>query len=193
MYKKQGISERDVSLASGLEFALIFASGVVVFVLTLPFWSVFEITANQSNQLWLIIPLFGLSILLMHPRLISRIWRSVASDPITTTISWKDSIQWILGYLVVWSVGGVVFYFLIDAFYPIGIQYLIPSIGMWALGSIASMLGSLFFFVGALREISIILLLSYLMPLPVAIAIGILLRLLWLLGELVTAILSIFL
>lgn len=92
--------------------------------------------------------------------------------------------------MLVWVLGGVVMFSTINFFQPLPISYLLATIGMWALASSISLAGAITFTSIGVREVSLTLLLTQLMPLPVAIITIIVIRLLWLAGELITAVTS---
>ncbi|MEM9775018.1 MAG: hypothetical protein AAF902_10585 [Chloroflexota bacterium] len=193
MYKKINVSERATSLASGLEFVLILCAGAILSLVTLPFWPTFVGENYQTNVIWVASGLLIVSLMLMHPRVIQKIVKLTSKEEHVLQIDWGDSIKWVAYYIIVWLIGGAVFFFVIDAFYEASVQLIMPSVSIWAIGSTISMLGSMLVFSGIIREISIVFLLSFLIPIPIAVAVGVTLRLLWLVGELITALISLLL
>lgn len=190
LYEQAGISKRTISLLSGLELTLIFISGILTTLLTLPFWVLpAEITQSLSRA-WFLLILLLLSLLLIQPRVLEKIWQRLSHESNIQPLHWGDTLSWLGVYMLVWVLGGVVMFSTINFFQPLPISYLLATIGMWALASSISLAGAITFTSIGVREVSLTLLLTQLMPLPVAIITIIVIRLLWLAGELITAVTS---
>lgn len=78
----------------------------------------------------------------------------------------------------------------INLFYPLSVTSLIIVIGIWALAGSVSLVGALTISGIGLREVSLILLLTQLVPAPVNLVTAIAIRLLWLTGELLSSLIS---
>jgi glycosyltransferase 2 family protein len=192
LYEKRGLNKRTTSLLSGLELVIILFSGIATFILTLPFWVMPDEVTTQINQSWLFLIIVPICFLLVHPTVLNKIWSKVSEAP-PAKLLWRDTGRWLIVYLVVWFFGGCVLFSVINLFQPLPWSQLIPVTGMWIIASVVSLAGTLAFSGMGLREISLTLLLAQVVPLPVALIIAIVLRLLWLLGELVAALLSLLL
>lgn len=190
LYEQAGISKRTTSLLSGLELALIFVSGIITTLLTLPFWVLpAEITQNLSRA-WFLLILLPLSLLLIQPRVLEKIWQKLSHESTIQPLRWGDTLYWLGVYMLIWALGGVVMFSTINFFQTLPATQLLATIGMWALASSVSLAGAITFTSIGVREVSLTLLLTQLMPLPVAIITIIAIRLLWLAGELITAVIS---
>ena len=190
LYEQEGISKRLISLLSGLEIALIFVSGIITTLITLPFWILpAEITDNLSRA-WFLLLLIPLSALLIHPRILGMVWQKLSPETAVQSLTWRNTIIWIAIYMLIWVAGGIVMFSIINFFQVLPWHQIIAIIGMWALASSVSLAGAITFTSIGIREVSLTLLLTQLMPLPVAIITIIAIRLLWLAGELITALIS---
>ncbi|MEZ4510984.1 MAG: hypothetical protein R3C62_03840 [Chloroflexota bacterium] len=190
LYEQAGVSKRTTSLLSGLELALIFVSGIITTLLTLPFWILpTEITENLGRA-WFLLILLPLSFLLIQPRILEKIWQKLSHETNTHPLRWRDTLYWLGFYVIIWVLGGVVMFSTINFFQTLPATQLLATIGMWALASSVSLAGAITFTSIGVREVSLTLLLTQLMPLPVAIITIIAIRLLWLAGELITAVIS---
>ncbi|MCA9950655.1 MAG: hypothetical protein KDE48_13480 [Anaerolineales bacterium] len=187
LYETVGIAKLPVTLLSGLEMVLIFVSGIITTLLTLPFWILPDEVTQNVDLIWFLPLIVILCVIMVHPRILGKIWQLISRKGPTTQLYWRDTTTWLLLYIVVWSFGGLVLFCLINFFQPLPSSYIIATIGMWALASTISLAGALTITGLGLREVSLTVMLTQVVPLPVAIVIVIVLRVLWLLGELITA------
>lgn len=190
LYEAVGVAKLPVSLLSGLEMALIFVSGIITTLLTLPFWILPSEVTQNINLIWFLPIIVILSVTMVHPRVLERIWRIFSRQGPTERLYWRDTTTWLLQYIVIWGFGGLALYCLINFFHPLPASGVIASIGMWALASTISLAGTLTITGLGLREVTLTLLLTPFVPLPVALVVVIVLRVMWLLGELITAAIS---
>ena len=190
LYEQAGVSKRTTSLLSGLELALVFISGIITTLLTLPFWALpSEISSNLSRA-WFLLLLLPLALLLIQPRILEQIWQRLSPETAVQPLTWRNTIIWVAIYMLIWVAGGIVMFSTINFFQALPLHQLLAIIGMWALASSISLAGAITFTSIGVREVSLTLLLTQLMPLPVAIITIIAIRLLWLAGELITALIS---
>ena len=190
MYEKVGVKKTTTSLLSTLELLFFFLSGLATTLLTLPFWAIpTEITQNTNPWLLLIL-LLPLSLLFIHPRLLEKVWRRVRPDIPLEPLRWRDTITWLGYYILAWVFGAFVLFSLLNLLYPVPLSELITVIGMWSLAGSISLAGALTISVIGVREISLALLLTLLVPAPIALIAAILIRVVWLLGEITSALVS---
>jgi hypothetical protein len=190
LYQDVGVSKTQISLLSGLELAFFMISGFVTTLLSVPFWSGLDEVLSPSAQLWASLFMVFLGIILVHPRILQKLWQKTSRSIPAQKLRWWDTAVWLALYIFTWIVGGLVLFSIINFFQPFPVSQLITVIGMWSLSGTISLAG--FFtisFVG-LREVTLTLLLTQILPLPVTLIISITIRLLWLTGELLTSILS---
>jgi hypothetical protein len=86
-----------------------------------------------------------------------------------------------------WIGGGLVLYVLANAVMPVPPTYIPALIGAWAASGAVSLSAGLLVSGMGLREVTLTVLLGSLVPLPVAVAISVLFRVLLMLGEFVWA------
>ncbi len=189
LYEEQGVSKKMTTLLSALELTFFISSGIVVTLCTLPFW---ELPSNLSNDFptaWLIIFIALCSLLLANPTILQFIWRWLAKESVRQ-LYWRETLYWLLIYALTWVVGGFVLHAVINLFQPLALTVLPMSIGVWSLAGIVSLVGFISLSVFGLREVSLALLLTPILPLPVTLLIGIVVRLIWLSGELISSLYS---
>ncbi len=194
LYQAEGVSKTSTSLLSGLELAFFILSGVAATLLTLPFW---QPALRSQSQISLLEqePLLGvllipLALLLVHPRVLGWLWRKVSPEQDILALSWRDTILWLGVYILTWVLGGGVLFSIINLFYPLPLNHFIMIVGIWSLAGVVSLAGFITISIFGLREISLALLLTLVMPGPVALVIAVTIRLIWLSGELITSLLS---
>lgn len=188
-YEKVGISKTNTTLIGGLEMVLFLVSGAAVTLMMLPIW------LNQSNnvdatQIALVFVMLILSSLFVHPTVLGRIWQAVAKTQPNRTVVWHDSVLWLFYYIIIWLLGGIVFFCVINFFTPVSYHFLPTLTGIWAFTGTLSLMGYLSLSLFGVREASMILLLSAVIPTPTAILVTAAIRILWLLGEIIPAIIA---
>ncbi len=190
LYQGAGVSKTQISLLSGLELAFFMISGFVTTLLTLPFWSGLDEVLTPSTQFWASLFMVFLGVLLVHPRILQKLWQKTSRSLPEQELRWGDTAVWLTLYILTWIVGGLVLFSVINFFQPLPTVHLITVIGMWSLSGTISLAG--FFtisFVG-LREVTLIVLLTQLLPMPVTLIVAITVRLMWLTGELLASLFS---
>lgn len=190
LYQDVGVSKTQISLLSGLELAFFMISGFVTTLLTLPFWSGIDEILSPTSQFWLFFVMAPVSVALVHPRVLQKVWQFTSRSTPAQALRWRDTAVWLGLYILTWLVGGLVLFSVINFFQPAPVSELMMIIGIWALSGTISLAG--FFtisFVG-LREVTLTVLLTPIIPMPVTLIIAITIRLMWLAGELITSIIS---
>ncbi len=192
LYEQRKISKTTISIVSGLELALIILAGMAAFLLTLPFWVLPPDMAAQLNQSWLLIIVLMLCFMFIHPRVLNKVWARI-SEHSPLPLQWREAVTWFIFYILIWVIGACVLFSLINLLLPLSLAHFMPIVGIWAIVNVISAAGTLAFSGIGLREISLTLLLTQFVPLPIALLIAILLRLIWLIGESIGAFLSLLL
>ncbi|MCI0398877.1 MAG: hypothetical protein L0332_04370 [Chloroflexi bacterium] len=190
LYEQQGVSKMTTSLLSGLELVLVLVSGIVTFLLSLPFWALPAELAGRLYHSWFLILLFPLCLLLVHPRVLNRLWQKLSRQTPVEGLRWQDTALWLLFYVFIWLVGALSLFSAINLFYPLSMSHFIPVAGMWAVANVISMAGTLTLSGIGLRELSLALLLTQVAPTPAALLIVVVIRIIWLVGEFLGALLS---
>jgi hypothetical protein len=190
MYEELGITKRTTSMLSALEMIFFIVSGGLVSLVTIPFWFSRQDSSQITNQvLWLAI-LLPIGLLLVHPKVFQALWKRITREEPFIEPKLSDTSIWLGMYLGTWLLGGLVLYSLIRVFTELPAGELVMVIGIWSLAGTISLVGFITISVFGLRELSLVLLLSTILPLPLALIIAVAVRLLWLSGELLSALLS---
>lgn len=190
MYEQVGVSKLTVSLLSTLELIFFFLSGLATTLLTLPFWAIPAEMQSALSSYWLLFPLLPLSALFVHPRLLERIWRRLRPDAALQPLAWRDTLPWLGYYVLTWVLGACVLFSVMNLLTPVPLAAMPAVVGIWSLAGSISLAGALTISVIGVREISLTLLLTLLLPAPIALIVAILIRIVWLLGEMLSALLS---
>ena len=169
--KKANIDAKKLALSMVLETCLVYITGGIVFSLT-------TLIAGNYNTIWLIISIILtiLAIIVIHPRFlgpISNFFLRILKKPeIQLTLGYRKTSMISVYFFGIWITQIIGFYFLIKAIYPI------PFLSIFNLASAYSLAwisGSLALFApGGLgvREGVMALLLSSVLPTPLAIAVS---------------------
>ena len=190
LYEKEGLKKTTTSLLSALELAFFLISGILTTLLTLPFWLFRDGGVYQPIQLWIFVAVLPLGIILVHPRILEHLWQKVSREKLTHQLLWRDTTTWLWIYVLTWVIGAFVLFSVINIIYPLPTSNLIPTISIWAFAGSLSLAGALTISVIGLREISLVFLLTQIIPAPIALIVAIGIRLVWLAGELFSALLA---
>lgn len=189
LYKRLGISGTAVALVSGLEFSLMAVSGILVSFLTVPTLIIKEI----DNPIILFV---GLVVLLffLHPKvLFAIIYRLRKTDRnLPSQINYTQLMIWVINYVTIWFMGGLILFFVINTVYPIEWNQLIQIVGVWSLSGTVAMIATFSPSGLGIREITLSFLLSSIIPPGITVVIAIFLRIILTLFEMVCALLMIY-
>jgi hypothetical protein len=182
LYEQVGVPGVTISLLSTLELIFFLLSGLATALLTLPFQVLPADFSQGSNPIaWLI--LLPLALLLVHPRLLQKLWSRIRPDIPFVPLRWADTLAWLFYGILAWIFGGLVFFSTLNLIYPLPLNQVIVVVGIWALAGSVSLAGALTFSFVGVREISLVVLLAAVVPWPVALAGALLIRLVWIVGE----------
>ncbi len=183
--------QEEASLAVPLwgslwELVVQLASGILLMVLMLLFSS--KLRASFPGGLWWLLLLIPVGWVVLRPQdivsLARRISPKVQSQPNLTV---RNVSLWLALYVLSWSLGGAILYFLIGALTPVSWALFPTCVGLVAASGVLAILASPIPGGLGIREVSLVLLLGLYVPSPIAVAGGILLRLWLLLGEAIIA------
>ncbi len=177
LYRERQTSTTIVLTATALETALIAVSGVMWYVMLLPWYSY-----TQHWAWWILLALTGVFslVLLLRPGLLIDLTnlalRLLKRPSIPVTITRRDLLLWGLLYLVTWFLDGLGLYYTVAAFMasPPPVTSVIGVSTVSALVALATMALPTFL----LKEITTGALLSVWMPVSAGVVISILYRLL---------------
>lgn len=182
-YRTEAVPMRFTSLASGVEAAIATVAGILVAL----YFAIPIISAYGISLLW-----FGLALLIglfsIHPRVLGWLLKRLGAD--TSCFSYALLIKWLLGYILVWVLGGGVLYSIGNIITPIEFKHISYLIGSWALVGVFTTV--LFFSPSNLgvTEVGLSLLLSNIMPAPIAVLVAIAARIILILYDIIWAIVS---
>lgn len=190
LYEKEGVSKATISLLSALELLFFLVSGLITVALTLPFWALPAVLVSHLNQYWFFLLLLPPSFLFVHPRFLEKLWQKLNKTPLPKRLKWRDTIAWLWLYVLTWIVGAFVLFSVINLVQPLAPGKIIVIIGVWALAGSVSLAGSLTISFIGLREASLALLLTQLIPAPIALIVAVAVRIVWLAGEILSVLLA---
>ena len=171
LYVSEGMDIKIPAVASAVEMVLISLAGILVVL----------VTASQTLIRYHITPIifvvaFILGLALIHPNVIRWILRRQKAD--TKALTYPRILVGIIAYIVSWLLGGVILFEIGNIIYPIAPDKLPYFITTWSLVGFVS---SLLFFSPSnfgVTEIGLSLLLSSVVPSPIAVLIAIAARIL---------------
>jgi len=182
LYEREDIPASVVMQGSLWELILQILSGLVLYAVLWPLYS----KVRHTPISYLPLVAIFLSFLILSPVVFRRLLRWFKGNQPEFQIievSWRAKALWFGVYLLGWLAGGAILYFLARAVSAVTIS-LLPA--CWGFVALSGVISALTFFlpggVGA-REVSLSLLLSYYIPLPVAVALSLLFRVWILVGE----------
>lgn len=169
MYQKEGLPAAVTSLASGIEFVVVLLSGILVVGL-------FAVPILLEYQLgvWGIAILFAVAIIFFNPKIIN--WLLKKSGVAQAQFQYRKLVLWVGGYVLVRLLAGGLVFCIGNSIYTIPLESLPYIIGSWTL---VGVLSSLLFFSPSnlgFNEVTFSLLLSKILPSPIAVIIALLLR-----------------
>lgn len=169
LYKDEGIPWQSTTLASAVEVAITLASGSVVSL-------VFGFAIIQYYQVnpWILIFFLLGSLLMLHPNVLG--WFLARSKTDVTKFQYTTLIKWVFGYAFIWIMGGIILFSIGNIFQPISFSLLGYMIGSWVI--VGTLSNALFFSPSNLgiTEVGLSLLLSRVMPPPIAILTSVMTR-----------------
>jgi glycosyltransferase 2 family protein len=190
LYKEEGVARSVTVLGTLLETVLLIVSGLLVYLASLLFPGATRMAGHLKPgiALLLLVPL----LLLLHPALFKRIFgyllRKLRYEG-EVALRVRTTAGLLLLYCLAWILGGGVLYLLAHGVHPVPLPLLPAVIGVWAASGAVSFIASFLIQGMGVTEVTLAVLLSGYLPLPVAIVISILFRLLLTLCEVAWALL----
>jgi len=173
MYDQAGISKALAGAASLVEFVLVTAAGIVLYVALMPFS-----LAQSQISLWPLLGALGLGLALTHPRVVTAAMQRLGKGRPRIVFGYRDSVRWLGTYVLSWMLGGLILYATIHVIYDLSPAFTLQAVADWSLAGAVTAVTT---FVPAglgLREVTLTLLLSRYVPEHIAVASAILMRLL---------------
>jgi len=179
LYKQLGVPSINTASASGIEFIISFIADALLAAIFIP------LGINLSKT-WLIplgiVVILGLYIL--HPMMLSKIMVRL-KHPLAQPVRTGQVIGWLFLRLALVLTGGLMIFFTIRIFTPIGIESLLLVLGARALSGAAGMLTYLLPSSMGASDLTLLAMLSTIIPTPLATVIALLVRIYTTLFELI--------
>lgn len=173
----EGIPDSRSGMSTILEQAYPIVSAGLIFAVSLLFWSDMA-SVMRVLPVLVFVPIF---VIFLHPKpflkIVNPILSRMGKAPVNISLTFKNMLFLTGYYCFLWLVTGTAFYFFVWSFYPMDVYYIPILSGIYAISFVA---GYLAFIAPAglgVREGSMALLLSLIMPMPIAIGIALLSRL----------------
>ena len=184
LYQAKGVSYSSTILATLSETLYLIFSGILLCLILLPF-SFLPKTFGSLRVGWiLLIALFAF--LMLNPRFFNKALKAIQKRFNSTgqaQFSQKDTLVVAAGHSAAWISGGIILFLLANGVSSVPVNYLPAIILIWAISGVAS-LGTTFVLNGmGVKEVTLALLLSNYVALPVAVVISILFRIVIMIGE----------
>jgi len=188
--QKEGVSKVVSGASVTLQLLLQVVSGIMVFAVTLPFWS----RTDSMRDLYVLFVFLAVGLVLLHPALVNRGLNLALriTGQTEMDLSWRYS--YLLGQLglwgVFWFVNGVAYYFLIRSIYSSSLPQVPVLAGIFAIAWVAGFVSLLTPAGLGVMEGTLALLLSFYFPVHVATIIALWTRVARTASDLVAAIIA---
>ena len=173
---------RLVTVASSVELVMLALSGGLT---TLLFWS-FALRNLSENYLILLGITVAVSLAASHPATVRWLMQRVGLQD-APALTFRQVLGWLAEYVLIWLLGGVMFFFLANVVTPAPLTELSYMVGCW---SLIGTLSVIVFFLPTnfgFTEVGLSVLLSAIMPSSVAVLVAVMSRIMILLFEIVLA------
>lgn len=173
LYRLEGVPEVVTSLAIALETAVVGLSVLVIMLIMVPFTSLPE--AIRSNWIALAAACALLATCL-HPRVLSRGLTFVFSKLAKRQTTWLGEIStanvlcWLASYTVAWMIGGAMAFFVMKSVYAVPLTLMPAMLAAYVVTGAVSMIVYIAPSGFGVTELTLALLLTQWVPVPVAIA-----------------------
>ena len=186
LYEREGVTKTLTVTISLLEWILIVLSGIVVYLLTLPFLSLPSVWRSP----WIPSGILIIGMVLVHPQTFQAVLRLLGRGESPVPFGYGDILVWLTVYSLVWIGGGLVLYAAINSLYALPLARLPTVVGIWVLSGLVT---TLVFATSAglgLKELTLGVLLGHLMPSPLAVIVALLMRVCLIIFELIWGIVA---
>ncbi len=171
---KEGIPVPTTSTSVVIQPLIQVISGLLIFLLSLPFWTQ---TSDFMNNLYFLFPLIPIGLILLHPAIMTRLLNfmltKLKQKRVELNIKYRDILLILLLWCGLWVLTGITYYLLIIAVHAFPISRLPVTVGIFSIAGVSQFLTPAG--IGVLEGMLTVLLGLY-FPLPVAILIALLAR-----------------
>ena len=181
LYKKLGVSGTAMSIASSIELVISVVTGGLIGLILIPLR--YELPIHILILLWGIVII---GFVLVQPKILKSISKRI--NDIGINIQIKNLVIWLVSYTFMWVMGGWMLVQIINVFQVVHSGDLVLIIGAWALSGAAGILTLFLPSSFGMTEVALTILLSQILPLPLAGTVSIITRLLSIFFEFLVAI-----
>jgi len=171
---KEGIPVARTSASVVIQPLIQVISGMLMFLVSLPFWTK---TSDFINKLYLFLPLIPIGLIVLYPPIMTKVLNFVLTrlkqKPMELSIEYGDILSILLLWCGLWILSGFTYYFLIIGIYSIPLSLLPVVIGIFSVAGVSQFLTPSG--IGVLEGVLTVLLSLYL-PVHIAIFIALLAR-----------------
>lgn len=178
-YKKLGVPSVKTASASGIEFIISFVADALLAAIFIPL-------GLNLSKIWLIplVLVVVVGLLVLRPKTVEKIMIKL-NHPLAQPVSTSQVISWLLLRMALVLAGGVMIFFTIRIFTPLGLDSLLFVLGARALSGAAGMLTFLLPSSMGASDLTLLAMLSTIIPTSLATVIALLVRIYTTLFELV--------
>jgi len=171
---KEGIPVARTSASVVIQPLIQVISGMLMFLVSLPFWTK---TTDFMNKLYFFFPLIPIGLIVLYPPIMTKVLNFVLTrlkqKPMELSIEYGDILSILLLWCGLWILSGFTYYFLIIGIYSIPLSLLPVVIGIFSVAGVSQFLTPSG--IGVLEGVLTVLLSLYL-PVHIAIFIALLAR-----------------
>ncbi|MBI2953466.1 MAG: flippase-like domain-containing protein [Chloroflexi bacterium] len=180
LYRLEGFSELVTSLAIAVEAAVVALSVLIAMLMLVPFAPLPEMVRSH------VIALAAVGVVLvvcLHPRVLRWALNRLTSffskqqESSANTIATWRVLLWVGTYVIAWGIGGVLTYLVLRSLYPVPVAMLPAVMGAWFVTGAISLVVYVAPSGFGITELSLVAILSNWVPLPVATAAALAMRL----------------
>ncbi len=185
LYEEIGVPKRVTSIALLWENVLLIASAALSALILLPFTPAVQ---DQFLQLPLLAAAAACLLLVVMPSLLGRVVNRILGwlnkEPLPLLVKQSATSLALVIYSVSWLMGGGILFFLIRAMHPLAWTDFPLVLQSWLISGLVSFIVFLLPFGFGLRDVTLAYLLSFVIPLPIAIVVTLFMRLWVMINEL---------
>lgn len=133
IYRKLGVRSKTLAFISGLEILLIVWSGIIVSIISSLFFLQIPL-----NYFWILILGLIISSALLHPKTLNYFFHKLINQTgVYHKISSIKLLIWLIGYMVIWVLGGVMLSLIVLALSPHSLSYFVQILTAWTISGIS--------------------------------------------------------
>ncbi|MBI4320017.1 MAG: flippase-like domain-containing protein [Chloroflexi bacterium] len=173
LYRLEGFSEVVTSIAIALETAIVGVSVLLVMLVLVPFVSLPESISSNWTVLAVVAIVFAAC---LHPRVLVRglnfVSAKLAKRPMDRagSIRTRSVFCWLAWYMVAWLIAGVMAFFVMRSVYAVPLTLLPAMLGAYVVTGAVSMIVYIAPSGFGITELALAVLLTQWVPVPVAVA-----------------------